>query len=851
MRTSVPVVPGADVAVALAFVKAMMEPGPLRLDAAVDETLIRRLPEIQALLRAFRIGGDWPELDVLEHPVEVLCPFTAPPPRPQDRGTAAFFSGGVDSFSTLLRHPDITHLVYVAGMDVPVGEAYDDHHAAMCEIAAGVAQRLGKRLITAETNVRELYEPTLVSQASGATRLAAVARFVAADIARVYVATDNSYEWMADNRLGPIVDHLWGTGGLEIVADGAELRRTKKVEQIADHAVVRDSLRVCWAQAGAGRNCGRCEKCLRTMVALEALGKRGSVATFPPTLDLGAVAATRPANRPEVVYWIENLELAIERGAAAELIEAIEACLANVEPAARAAPRPPAVVPNPDRGSERMLWISPRARLELEDARAAFLCVGSYDGSGNYGDIAQVQAAVDLLGALGDGVAAMPVVELAYAERHAAQGLVEAPGFAPERVLFFATEEQNPNWLAAELGLVPATLPAELAYAATYLYGGGYLNEQWGPRKLRMAQAAEALARTRVEAPDVVCSGLQIDPAWAAAVGWPQRRLLRRTERLGVRDPLSLVAAAELADESGAPPATITGDDAIGVLARFRNGAGARGDRAALRVNLHAGAGDWMSDDPDALVAYLSRFVAEVGRASGRRLEIQPLIAYDDDRVSDREVAARVLEAIGGLGAAPSVRDPIVMRPATLASAIGAIAEAGVTVSCSYHVALTTLMLAQPTVLVRQNEYYAQKAYGLQRDFSLPPELLPSADDDPAQAAARVVETVVTGPGAASFAAGLERAGGRVAERRAEAERELVERLGAAIERARSAAAPGPGDVVAEADYLDALRATDRANARREDLAKLAAWQASRLRDIEGSASWRLTAPLRRGRRRG
>ncbi|MGH2950902.1 MAG: hypothetical protein ACRDKX_02520, partial [Solirubrobacterales bacterium] len=647
MRASLPVVPDADVAVALAIVKAMMAPGPLRVDAPVDESLIRRLPEIQALLRSWRMGGDWPELDVLRYPVEVVCPLSAAPSRAPERGTAAFFSGGVDSFSTLLRNPDVTHLVYVAGMDVPVGATYDDHHAAMREIAAEVAERLGRSLITAETNVRQLYEPTLASNASAPTRLAAVARFAAPEVARFYVAADHSHEWVIDNRLPPHADHLWGTAGIEIAADGAELRRTGKVEQIADHEVVRDTLRVCWHEAGSGRNCGRCEKCLRTMVALEALGKRRDFPTFPPELDLGAVATTRPANRSEVIYWTENLELAIERGARRELIEAIEACIANAELAARAGSRPPRLVTNPSRGDERLLYMSPRARLELAGARAVILCVGSYDGSGNYGDIAQIQAAVEMLGALGEHVVALPVVELRWAERHAAQGLEAAPGFAPDRVLYFGTAEENPDWLAAERGLVPATLPAGLDYAATYLYGGGYLNERWGARKVRMAQATDALARTCVDAPGVVCSGLQIEPVWARALGWPERELLRRTERIGVRDPLSLQAAAELADESGAPGATVTGDDAVGIIARSRDGA-TEVDDARLRLNLHVCAGDWVSDEPDALVGYLSRFVAGLATATGKALAIQPLIAYDDDRVSERPAADRLLDSLRG-----------------------------------------------------------------------------------------------------------------------------------------------------------------------------------------------------------
>ena len=54
--------------------------------------------------------------------------------------------------------------------------------------------------------------------------------------------------------------------------------------------------------------------------------------TLPDQVDLEAVAAIRPANRPEVDYWRENLELAIRKAADPGLIDAIESCLHNLEP---------------------------------------------------------------------------------------------------------------------------------------------------------------------------------------------------------------------------------------------------------------------------------------------------------------------------------------------------------------------------------------------------------------------------------------------------------------------------------------------------------------------------------------
>jgi len=63
-------------------------------------------------------------------------------------------------------------------------------------------------------------------------------------------------------------------------------------------------LRVCWENPSA-YNCGHCEKCVRTMLGLRALGVEHCVA-FPDTLtpELVRLQKVRPGS---VVYWRELL----------------------------------------------------------------------------------------------------------------------------------------------------------------------------------------------------------------------------------------------------------------------------------------------------------------------------------------------------------------------------------------------------------------------------------------------------------------------------------------------------------------------------------------------------------------
>ncbi len=155
---------------------------------------------------------------------------------------------------------------------------------------------------------------------------------------------------------------------------------------------------------------------------------------------------------------------------------------------------------------EPMLWASAETARALDRARAAVFMVGSYDGSRNYGDLMQLQAAVDLVAEF-SGVLALPVIELEFAASDRRAALGATAGFEPGRVLYFASYRDGTE-REPETGdeLVPAIASPQLAAAVTYLYGGGYLNAEWGERKLAMARAVDAVVRPAVRRADRSCS---------------------------------------------------------------------------------------------------------------------------------------------------------------------------------------------------------------------------------------------------------------------------------------------------------------------------------------------------------
>lgn len=326
-RIEPPIAPGADAAVPAVLLPAMTCGGPLRVEQPVDEGLLRNLPDLQAIFSAW--ADEWPYERDAPREIEVDATAVRPEPRP-GRAVAAFFSGGVDSFATLLSHPEITDLVFVRGLDLaPERRQLGDRVARRLEHAAGL---LGKSWIAVETDARRLGDAFVPWVGYSGPLLASVARLLAPVVERIYIASESPYRGLHRRGSHPLIDHLWGGDAIRIIYDGARYNRAEKVELIADDEVARRTLRVCWENRDDAYNCCRCEKCLRTMVALAVLGVLERFETFDRPLELDAVAAVVPEKEIERDFWAENLELGERHGAAPALLDAIRLAIANAPP---------------------------------------------------------------------------------------------------------------------------------------------------------------------------------------------------------------------------------------------------------------------------------------------------------------------------------------------------------------------------------------------------------------------------------------------------------------------------------------------------------------------------------------
>jgi hypothetical protein len=85
---------------------------------------------------------------------------------------------------------------------------------------------------------------------------------------------------------GPLITPFWSTERLKYIQHGGGASRQDKINDITDFPTAMEHLRVCWENPGNVYNCGKCEKCLRTMVGLLISGGLNRCQTLPELIAL-------------------------------------------------------------------------------------------------------------------------------------------------------------------------------------------------------------------------------------------------------------------------------------------------------------------------------------------------------------------------------------------------------------------------------------------------------------------------------------------------------------------------------------------------------------------------------------
>jgi 7-cyano-7-deazaguanine synthase in queuosine biosynthesis len=299
--------------VAASLLPAMRIGRRLSVEGTVSPRVLGAIPAIEGVMSSW-----FSRVDSIEVSAQ-------PAPEPRGTGVACFFSGGVDSFYSVLSHLDeITALVFVHGFDIQPRNL--ELRARISESLRNAASQLGKPLIEVETNLRAFADRfAMWSEEYHGSALASVALLLSPQFARFYIPASFPPSYSAPWGSHKDLDPLWSSDATEVIHDGVA-SRVDKTRLIARSDVALQWLRVCWENRAGKYNCGRCEKCIRTMENLQVVGALERCATFGNRLDMNAVAHLPIPDPCARVFIEENLEAAREAGQL-ELARAIASSL--------------------------------------------------------------------------------------------------------------------------------------------------------------------------------------------------------------------------------------------------------------------------------------------------------------------------------------------------------------------------------------------------------------------------------------------------------------------------------------------------------------------------------------------
>ena len=286
---------------------------PIRLSLPVDVELYDHATEVVRIWRSWYPG-------VAE--VAVEAPRRKPAASPTDGITAAFLSGGVDSWFTVLRpraearpaeRAPVREVITVAGFDIPIDKP--DAFRGLADRLTRAAERTGHSLLPVATNLRATRwsEADWGWLAHGAA-LAGVALALGRRYRTVYLPATGGYRDLHPWGSHPLTDPLWSTAATAVVHDGAAFTRVEKTRLLVSEPAALESLHVCWRSA-SDENCGACNKCYRVMLILELLGALERCAAFSARrVDLDRAARIYCAESWDYRELTDISRLALEMG---------------------------------------------------------------------------------------------------------------------------------------------------------------------------------------------------------------------------------------------------------------------------------------------------------------------------------------------------------------------------------------------------------------------------------------------------------------------------------------------------------------------------------------------------------
>jgi hypothetical protein len=159
--------------------------------------------------------------------------------------------------------------VFAHGFDIPLNDARAFTGAT--EKAGRMLSSIGMELIPVATNFREIGGTWDDAYAAGVISCLMLlqGRFNAGLIASGYEYRDLHLPTSSS----PLTDPMLSSDAFQVIHDGAALDKIEKVRQFGQWPEARKYLRVCWEGEHKDCNCGRCLKCVKTILIFRMNGQ--------------------------------------------------------------------------------------------------------------------------------------------------------------------------------------------------------------------------------------------------------------------------------------------------------------------------------------------------------------------------------------------------------------------------------------------------------------------------------------------------------------------------------------------------------------------------------------------------
>lgn len=243
--------------------------------------------------------------------------------------SGVFFSGGVDSFYTFLKHKNkIRYLIFVHGYDIQL-----DDVALYNEVLGTIetiAKKQGVQLLTVRTNIRDIFEQYFTWDMSHEFALASVSLFLRQGFKEIYMSCGQTSKKAPHHYMTPELDTLWSTEAMKIHHFGCTADKISKLNFLSKSKTAMETLRVCWTNKRGEYNCCECEKCFRNMLALYAVDALEKCKTFKKPIDTHKLKKIK-VNSYVLKYFISLFTVLKKKNDTSEIRMALEACIRNNE----------------------------------------------------------------------------------------------------------------------------------------------------------------------------------------------------------------------------------------------------------------------------------------------------------------------------------------------------------------------------------------------------------------------------------------------------------------------------------------------------------------------------------------